>query len=400
MIYKRRIIDEILEYIEDRNIIVLIGARQVGKTSIMLYLKELLAKQNKKIYYIDLEDYRYVQIIDEGCNVFINHLKEEGFDINKELWVFIDEIQYLKNPSNFLKFIFDHYKNIHLIVSGSSTFEIRKKFKDSLVGRTLVFEIFPLSFAEFLNFKNKKLPEIKKLTAIKRDELKKLFMEYVRFGGYPKVVLADKANKKEKYLQQIVNTYIRKDIRDIGNIRNIDKFNKLLEALSQQSGNLLNMEELANTSKISKQTVENYLFILENTFIIKLVRPYYNNIRSELYKKPKIFFFDTGLMQMLWLKLIPPTVIGNVFETAIYGELVKKFNRENIFYWRTKDKKEIDFIIRSREDIIPIEAKLNFNNFKKTAINYFLKKYKLNNHKVVGIEGDKKSEYFIYPWEL
>ncbi len=399
MIYKRDVIDEILNYINERNIIVLLGARQVGKTSILLYLKDFLVKRGETVYYIDLEDRRYVDIIDEGHTEFIKHLKEEGYNIQKKLWVFIDEIQYLSNPSNFLKLIYDHYKNINLLVSGSSTFEIRKKFKDSLVGRTLIFEVFPLSFFEFLRFKGEKIPTGTKITEKRKNELKKLFIEYVRYGGYPRIVLTEEGRKKEKYLSQIINSYILKDIRDIGNIRDIGKFNKLLEVLAGQSGNLLNIEELSNTARISKQTVESYLFLMENTFILKLVRPYYGNLRSELFKRPKVYFYDSGIMQLLWLKIVPPTIIGNVFETAVFSELVKIFKKEDIFFWRTKDKKEIDFIIKHKNKIIPIEVKYNFSNFSKTSINYFLRKYSLKEYRVIGLEGDKKDN-FIYPWEI
>jgi len=161
MLYKREIISEIEKYLFTDDIVVLHGARQVGKTHILYFLDELLKKQKKQTAYIDLEDSRYVSILDAGIKSFTNLLEEEGlFDREKsvkkkeKIFVFIDEIQYLKNPSSFLKLISDHHKNIKLIVSGSSSFEIKDKFSDSLVGRTVNFEIFNLSFSEFLLFKN------------------------------------------------------------------------------------------------------------------------------------------------------------------------------------------------------------------------------------------------------
>lgn len=398
MLYKRDIVKHILAYKNDDNIIVLIGARQVGKTSILLFLKDLFKKANESVYYMDLENLQLLSILNKGPHEFINHLKEEGYNTDEDIRVLLDEIQYLDNPTNFLKFLFDHYKNIHLIVSGSSSFEIRKKFKDSLVGRILIFGIYPLSFSEFLKFKG--LSTDFALTEKKILEFKNLFIEYIRFGGYPKIVLIDDRVKKERYLEQIIDSYIRKDIRDIGNIRHIDKFNKLLEVLSQQSGNLLNIEELSNTSGLSKPTIENYLFLMENTFVIKLLRPYHKNIRSELYKNPKIYFYDTGLMQILWLKTIPPTVLGNVFETTIFSEFIKLYPRKQIFYWRTKDKKEIDFIIMDKNTPIPIEVKYNFGSVKMTTINYFKTKYKVNNFKIIGLEGKKEHDFFLFPWEI
>ena len=139
---------------------------------------------------------------------------------------------------------------------------------------------------------------------------------------------------------------------------------------------------------------------MENTYILKLVRPFSRNIRSELFKLPKIYFYDTGLMQMLWLKGLQKELIGNVFETGIFAELVKKYTQDTVFYWRTKDKKEIDFILRIRNTLLPIEVKLNFEQFNASAIRYFNRNYDLNKYKIVSLNGKKKNKYFIYPWEL
>lgn len=400
-IYKRHSIDEILRYLKTEDIIVLHGARQVGKTSILLWLKEYLEKNKKLTHFIDLEDSRMTNMLNRGVDEFIVHLKEEGYwrDTMK-VYVFIDEIQYLDNPSEFLKLVADHHKNIKLIISGSSSFEIKSKFKDSLVGRTVNFEIFTLSFEEFLLFKNYYFDKSKKSTTKKIHELQSLFELYILYGGYPKIVLTEEVDVKEKYLQQIIDTYVKKDIRDLADIKEIDKFNKLIEALAAQSGQLVNIAELSNTCNLSKVTVEKYLFILEHTYIIKLVRPFHKNIRSELFKTPKIFFYDSGLLQMLWLKNVPKEIIGSVFETGIYGELVKKYGRESIFYWRTKDKKEIDFIVKDRNEIIPIEVKLNFGSFRFGHMKYFIEHYQNKKYLVLGLRGDKNQKQFYYPWEI
>ena len=205
MLYKREIEAEIKKYLNTDDIIVLHGARQVGKTHILYYFKEQLEKENKQVFYMDLEDSRYVAILDLGVESFINLLAEEGLldesgkknASNEKLYVFIDEIQYLKHPSSFLKLISDHHKNIKLIISGSSSFEIKNKFSDSLVGRTVNFEIFSLSFEEFLLFKGYPFKKGVVFTQKKIDELKKLFKEYVLFGGYPKIVLTREKEKKE-----------------------------------------------------------------------------------------------------------------------------------------------------------------------------------------------------------
>jgi len=158
------------------------------------------------------------------------------------------------------------------------------------------------------------------LTGIKEEELKELFTEFVLYGSYPKISLIPEKEKKEKYLWQIIDTYLKKDIRDLAEIKEVEKFNKLLEVLASQTGKLLNIEELSNTCRLAKQTVERYLFILENTYVIRLVRPFFKNLRSELFKIPKIYFYENK--------------------------------------------------------IIPIETKVNFASFLKRPIDYFLKNIK------------------------
>ena len=159
-IFKRNVVDEILRFLYSDDVIVIHGARQVGKTSILLYLQEHLNTLGETNFYIDLEDSRFVSLLDKGVEEFIAYLAEQGFDLNifkqagRKLFVMIDEIQYLANPSSFLKLLADHHRYLKVIVSGSSSFEMKSKFKDSLVGRTVNFEIYPLSFREFLTFKN------------------------------------------------------------------------------------------------------------------------------------------------------------------------------------------------------------------------------------------------------
>ncbi|MBI4801075.1 MAG: ATP-binding protein [Elusimicrobia bacterium] len=400
-LFRRTIVDELLKYIHTGDVLVLHGARQVGKTSIMEYLIDILRGEKRQVYYADIEDSRLKTLLDSGPAEFVRHLREEGYDTAARVFVFIDEIQYLENPSSFLKLAADHYKNLKLIVSGSSSFEIKSKFRDSLVGRTLEFEVFNLSFEEFLVFKG--LPAAgldAPFTAKKTGELKNLYREYAIYGGYPKVVLASSAGLKEKYLQQIIDTYVRKDIRDLAGVKDVGKFNRLLEALAAQSGSLLNSLELSNTCQLARQTVEKYIFILENTYVLKLVRPYSGNIRSELFKAPKIFFYDSGLMQLLWMKSLPKIIAGNVFETSVFAGLVKKYGKDSVFYWRSKDKKEIDFILKRRGAALPMEVKLNFGRFEPGAIKYFNGKYGLKDYRIVGLDGKPRGRFSVYPWRV
>ncbi len=399
-IFKRDIIDQIDKYLETDDVVVLHGARQVGKTSILLYLQDRLKVAGRPVYYLDLEDGRYKSLLDLGPGEFIKHLREKGFDAESRVFALVDEIQYLENPSSFLKLMADHHKNIKLIVSGSSSFAIKSKFKDSLVGRTVDFEVFNLSFREFLSFKKIPPPpeSAGEMTAPGLEELISLYKEYALYGGYPKIILTDSIEAKEKYLQQIIDTYVRKDIGDLAGVRDIGKFNKLLEVLASQSGQLLNVREISSTCAIAKQTVEKYLFILENTYILKLVKPYSRNIRSELFKAPKIYFYDSGIMQMLWLKSLQSELMGNVLETSVFSDLAKKYSVRDVYYWRTQDKKEIDFILRRKASVLPIEVKMNFGQFNPHPVNYFLRRYALSEYRLVGLKGKAEGQFATYPW--
>lgn len=389
-IIKRDVFDEIKTYLGTSNIIVLHGARQVGKTHILYFIKNYLLKKGEQTCYIDLEDSRYVDILDEGVDSFLKYLNGEGF--SGKMTVFIDEIQYLSSPSPFLKLLIDHHPEIQLIVSGSSSFNIKTKFSDSLVGRTVNFEIYPLSFPEFLRFKNVK--------SSLEDKLGALYGEYMSYGGYPKIVLDDNLKHKETYLQQIIDTYVKKDISDLAKIKDTKKFNNLLKILASQSGQLVNVQNLSKICGIASQTVSNYLEILEETYILKLVSPFSTSSKVEVAKTPKVFFYDTGILQMLWLKKLQPENIGNIFETSVFSELVKKFGAENINYWRNKNANEVDFILQKDGEILPIEAKYNFSQFKKSKMVPFLEKYGIKDFYVTGLKGKKDQSFQKLPWEL
>lgn len=410
-LFRRLVVDEIERYLPTNDIIILHGARQVGKTSILMYLQKQLEAGSEKTLYFDLEDGRMLGLLNRGVDDFVTYLREKGFfqetleHDGKKLFVLIDEIQYLDNPSSFLKLLADHHRYLKIIISGSSSFAMKSKFKDSLVGRTVNFEIFPLSFAEFLVFKEVPFVPAPTYTPEKNEELKKLFYEYLLYGGYPKIVLTPQLAMKERYLQQIVDTYIRKDIRDLASIKNVEKFNRLLEILASQSGNLLNILELANTCSLARETVENYLFLLEQTYVIRLVHPFSRNIRTELTKTPKVFFYDTGLMQIVWLKKLQQVVMGAVFETGIYSELVKHYGPEQVNYWRTQDKKEIDFVVRFPTALLPIEAKLHFPKDVPAALQTFTTTYPIASgfepgYRLVALEGEPGSDGMTYPWQL
>lgn len=411
-IFRRLVMDEIERYLHTDDVIVLHGARQVGKTSILMYLQDQLTAQGLGTVYLDLEDSRLVAVLDGGVDEFLRYLQEEGVALAAlkasagKLFVLVDEVQYLANPSSFMKLIADHHRYLKLIVSGSSSFEMKSKFRDSLVGRTVSFEIYPLSFREMLAFRGVPFAPSPTFTAKKRSELQALYVEYALYGGYPKIVLTPDADMKERYLQQIVDTYVRKDIRDLAEIRDVTRFNRLLETLASQSGGMLNIAELSNTCTLARPSVERYLFLLEQTYIIRLVRPFSRNLRAEISKMPKVYFCDTGLMQMLWLKRLQREVLGPVFETSIYTELLKRYGGQTLGYWRTVDRREVDFVVRQPEATLLIEAKLTFPPGVPPTLRASSDRVAAagpgaaEDYRVVGLYGNPSEERMVFPWQL
>lgn len=399
VVYKRKIVDDVRKFLGEDTVVVIYGARQVGKTHVMYYLVDELKQKGERVFYIDLEDKRLLSVLDDGVESFLSWLAAEGYKDSEKIFVFVDEIQYLDDPSNFIKLIADHYKNIHLVVSGSSTLEIKTKFRDSLVGRTVNFEMYGLSFEEFLEFKGKTV-DLKAGDTYHVDELRRLYKEFAIYGSYPKVVLAEDGDKKERYLMQIIETYLEKDVRDLGKIENVKKFNDLLAVLAANSGQLLNVRKISKEIGLSVPTVEKYLSILEETLVIKLLKPYSKNPLVEISKNPKVFFYDSGLMSFLWLKTFSKDLVGNILETSVFGELVKRYGRRNINFWRTKAKQEIDFIITKGNRLVPVEVKTNLNGFEARAMNSFVEKYKIDKYWVAGLSGEKMRNQDRWVWEI
>jgi len=395
--FKREILNKISKFLNTDDILLFYWARQVGKTSLMKYIMKIFFKENS--IFIDLEKESNLELLNRWWDIFIEYLKSYyDWKEEKKVTVFIDEIQYLENPTSFLKYLHDNYENIKFIISWSSTLELRWKLKDSLVWRMIKFDILPLSFKEFLIFKwkNKLSKLIWKTNTLEiiHEEIKFLFEEYIKFWWYPKVVLSNNIEIKREYLKQIYNTYIEKDIKDIWKIKEVEKFNKLIKILANQSGNLLNINELANTVWITEKTTNNWLFLLENTFVIKLIKPFSTNIRWELTKMPKIFFIDNGIRNAIDEDF---KINWDNFETSIFAYINNSYLTEKINFYRTQDKKEIDFILNKS----PYEVKLNFNYKKLTALDFFENKYNKNWNVITLNKQNKDSKYNIYyPWEI
>jgi uncharacterized protein len=367
---------------------VLIGARQLGKTTLVKQLVAFLESKNEVVHFITFENPSILNAInDHPNNLFKFTSAIENITDGKTMYVVIDEVQYANNPTNFLKFLYDEYApKLKLIVTGSSAFYIDRDFKDSLAGRKQVFELYPLGFDEFLHFKSEDklakeliaLQTRKDYIGTKQTQLQNLFQEYIVYGGYPAVVLANSIEDKIYLLKDLVNSFMKKDALEAG-VKEDAKFFKLVTILADQTGNLINQNELANTLQLSAGTIDNYLYLLQKTFIVQLLKPKFGNIRKELTKMPKLYFNDTGLRNTIcnnYQNLDERIDKGNLFENAVYTRFRKLYGNDAIKYWRTADGNEVDFIIEENLNKgLAFEVKYNDVLFKPSKYKKFQAAY-------------------------
>jgi hypothetical protein len=373
MLYLRDICSRIKPLLPREEFIVLTGARQVGKTSVLIVLKRFLEEKGEPCFYINLENPEYLKLLDEHpFNVF-DLIPEKPSRQN----VFIDEIQYLKDPSNFLKLLYDQKRSrLKIIASGSSAFYIDRKFKDSLAGRKFLFELYPLNFDEFLVFNKQQellAKKNKKLTFYYQKKLLYFWEKYLIYGGYPKVALEPDDESKRIILEELGTSYVKKDVVEAG-IKNTDKYFVLLKILAAQTGQLVNSQELANTLNTAHKTIEAYLYVMKKSYQVALIKPFYKNLRKELTKMPKAYYYDTGLRNFFlnnYSKIGRRRDKGSYLENLALIELLRKTKRiDEIKFWQTQDKKEVDFIAGGQAFEVKFDSKRikakKYEQFKKT----------------------------------
>ena len=374
----------IAEHLSKKEFTILIGARQIGKSTLLKQLFEDLSQKGEAVYFLNLDRKEILDELNESPeNLFKICPLQEG----KKIIVFIDEIQYLDDATTFIKLLFDEYSDrLKIVATGSSAFYIDKQFNDSLVGRKKIFQMGTLDFEEFLLFKGRndlvdevlKLKSKKKKKSIQENVLWGYMDEFVNYGGYPAVVLEDDIAQKIELLKDIRDSFIKRDILESG-VSDETKFYRMLMLLASQSGNLLNVNEISNTLRITNATVENYLYVLQKCFHITFVKPFYNNLRKELTKMPKVYINDLGLRNVLinyFSPLEQRADKGMVLENLSFRLLTERFDQDQIKYWRTADGNEVDFVVEtSYLKGFAVEIKFSEQEVKPSKYNKFVQNY-------------------------
>ena len=380
----RPILSVIKDHLNYSEFSVIVGPRQCGKTSVLKMLQLYLEQNDKTVFFISLEDLEILSRLDSHPEELFSMLPS----VSSRIYVLIDEIQYLKNPTNFLKYHFDlHSEKIKIVCTGSSAFYIDQKFSDSLAGRKQIFNLYTLSFEEFIFFKtrdnklNAELEEIRKrkdYISLQIKQLKLLLDEYLTYGGYPAVVLSESTDRKKSILTELSHSFIKRDVLESG-IKYEEKYFFLIKMLAAQTGNLLNINQFSTSLQLSTTAIDNYINTLRKTFQVHVIRPFYRNLKKELTKMPIAYFNDLGMRNILLNQFQPVEFRidkGELIENFVFTQLRNKYTPDEIRFWRTADGNEVDFVISTEFNRgFAIECKFDENNFKKKKYTKFTNEY-------------------------
>jgi predicted AAA+ superfamily ATPase len=370
-------LNDLIDHMDKPEVSIITGARQVGKTHLMDELKSYLKTKKKKAlsFNLDIEaDAAYFS----SQNDLIRKIQleigtEKGF-------VFIDEIQRKTDAGLFLKGIYDMKLPYKFVVSGSGSIELKEKIQESLAGRKRIFELLPVTFDEFVNYKTAykydgRLPDY---FDIEKTATKHHLLEYLNFGGYPRLVTEKSIKERFRLMDEIYQSYIDKDIIILLKVERPEQFRTLIRILAAMQGRILNIAELSKQTGLSVATVEKYLWYAEKTFVVREVKPYFKNNLKEITKASTVYFNDLGLRNHsinLMNTLNLPEQMGFVFQNFVGNILYQKYlyTASIIQYWRTTDKAEVDFIINSGDKITPVEVK--YGTMKKPEISRSLRSF-------------------------
>jgi len=374
MIYSRNLTTKLAKEINSPRIVVLTGMRQTGKTTLMRQIFGLIESDNK--IFLDLENPLNQKIFEEdNFDNILPNLKALGTNCKRKCYVFLDEVQLMPVISRVVKYLYDHY-NIKFFLTGSSSFYLKNLFPESLAGRKIIYELFPLDFEEFLIFKEKRKEFLKNLSQkaknkniVSFENFRKLYEEYLNFGGFPGVVIEQE--KKKEVLEDIFKSYFEKDVRTLADFKEIRKLRDLILLLANRVGSKIEISKISSEIGVSRETVYSYLEFLEKTYFIFLISPFSKSLNGEVRGAKKVYFSDTGLLNYLG-----KTTEGSIFENAVFQNLK---NRGRINYYEKYKGPEIDFVLNKK---IAFEVKTygelrNIKRLERTANNLKLNDFYL-----------------------
>lgn len=320
---------------------VITGMRRVGKTTAIKHLLGKIEHNNK--LYLDLERIEYRHLFNQQSYADIERgLTQLGIDFKSPAVIALDEIQLVKNLPSVIKSLYDTYK-VKFIVSGSSSFYLKHHFSESLAGRKQVFELWPLDFQEFLQFREAWKPQalLERQAGFLRtfyDLYAAEYEAYIQYGGFPEVVLSSENGDKEAYLSDIINSYIELDIKLLSDFEMTDSLYKLMLLMAGRAGSKLDFTKISSILGINRHKIKDYISLLEYTYFIRQIRPLAKGIDKALTSQPKIYFTDTGILNKLQKGLSS----GHVFENAIANQLAQL---GSLNYFEKSKSMEIDFIL-------------------------------------------------------
>lgn len=338
--YLRKSISD--ELVKGQKLVVLYGARQTGKTSLLSSITDELPYKSVRV---NADQARYQEVF-SGQDLRKMQDLVEGYEL-----LFIDEGQKIPDLGIHLKILHDELPSLRIVVTGSSSFDLATKTGEPMTGRKRVFTLFPLSQEEMGSMHNS-------------FELKQLLDDFLVYGSYPEVLTQTNRNDRFEVLREIGESYLMKDIIEIGQIRHIQKAYQLLKLLAFQVGSEVSIHELSQSLKLNHETVESYIGLFEKSFVLFRLGGFSRNLRNEIKKSSKIYFWDTGIRNYLIgnvNRLDQRNDSGALFENFLIAERQKWLNNHrslaNSYFWRLYTGAEIDYVEEDQGALTGYEIK-------------------------------------------
>ncbi len=336
---QRQLYKDIIRNLDTPEALVVTGMRRVGKTTLYQQVFDTIKSDNK--IFLDLENPINQKLFEETNYENIKYsLEVLGIDFSKKGYIFLDEIQFVRNLPSVVKYLIDHYQ-VKFFLTGSSSFYLKNLFSESLAGRKIIYELFPLDFEEFLELKGSNLTISKQINEVSYLRFIPLYKEYIEFGGFPGVVTKQSIEEKRQGLNEIFTTYFNKEVLSLGGFRNNQVVRDLMLLLMSRIGSKIDVQKLSQELGVTRVTINEYLAFLEGTYFISLISPFSTNKDVEIRAAKKVYLCDSGLVNNL-----VNISFGGIFENTVYNQLRY---RGELNYYQRKSGAEIDFILNKKE---------------------------------------------------